>query len=586
MADYTPITEIRAFIESGTTATARTNIGLGSVDDTSDLNKPISTATLAVTDSITARDWVEVARDTIDSNSPWVVWAAGKISVMYLLQEGLNLNYPEIRGELVVDRRTMDGASAEAATYRVFTSETGAIYTSNYNSAAWTPWQKVITSEAGVISGDLSFSDQLEATTQAATTDDSLMTRSLGDARYSTISDTEVIVKTAADLAGALDPTKVYRVDGEIDMGTQTINTTGGIEINGYGIAVSKLYSTESNYTMFVDTADDAGTVFLSNLTIDVSGTTSQVFDLDNSGAGGAVELSTVNFENCTSLGILDAFRQFLVMNSFWLNCDDGLTFAGTWAGGASIQTLLVRNFDPALAGGTVFTGLAGLTFGSRFISNANINTPAGATVYDFEADMFTEDADFELILGEYTGLGTVVAVKSPVIDNSSTKSRFRDNNGLNNTYVGGRWYIDTGDAVDTVIASSDTYVKVAGTTTEEDLQWLSSAGNNDLTYDSEQCAEVQIAGSINVSAASGGSDKNITLTLRHWDDSASAYVDLPNKARGISTSAASYHNIAVIGYAVVDAGDRIELWIENNTDTVNLAVDEGSLLSVSERAN
>ena len=182
--------------------------------------------------------------------------------------------------------------------------------------------------------------------------------------------------------------------------------------------------------------------------------------------------------------------------------------------------------------------------------------------------------------------MGTVIAVQSPVIDNTSTKSRFRDNNGLVNTYVGGRWYIDTGDSIDTVIASANTYVKAAGTTTEEDMQWMSSAGNNDLTYDSDQSAEMQIAGSINVSAASGGSDKNITITLRHWDASAASYVDLPNKAKGISTSAASFHNIGIIGYAVVEAGDRIELWIENNTDTVNLAVDEGSLLSVSERAN
>ncbi len=64
MADFTPITEIRAMLESGTTATARTNIGLGNVDDTTDLNKPISNPTKVVTDAITARVWVEVALDT------------------------------------------------------------------------------------------------------------------------------------------------------------------------------------------------------------------------------------------------------------------------------------------------------------------------------------------------------------------------------------------------------------------------------------------------------------------------------------------------------------------------------------------
>jgi len=400
------------------------------------------------------------------------------------------------------------------------------------------------------------------------------------------VANSTVIVRTAADLSGTLSSDVVYLVDGEIDMGTQTITVpSGGLEIGGYGLNVSKLTSTENSYTMFVDSASDAGNLFLSDITVDVSGTSSQVFDLDNSGANGAVEMNTINFENCTSLGTLDAYRQFLLFNSFWNNCDDGITFAGTWAGGASIRTFLVRNFG---ATGTVFTGSTSpaLTFGSRFICDGNINVPSGATVYDFEASMFTNDAGFELITGEYSGDGTVIAVKSPVIDNTSTKSRHRDNNGMMNTYVGGRWYIDTGDSTATTISTQDTYVKAAGTTTEEDLQWFSSSGDNDLTYDSTQTVEVQIAGSINVSAVSGGSDKNITLTLRHWDDSAGAYVDLPNKAKGVSTSAGTFHNIGIIGYASMDTDDRIELWIENNSDTVNLTVDEGSLLSISERAN
>ena len=398
-----------------------------------------------------------------------------------------------------------------------------------------------------------------------------------------------IVVNSASDLSGTLVSDKVYLIDGSIDMGTQTITVPStGLQIAGYGIGVSKLLSTENSYTMFVDAASDAGTLFISELTIDVSGTSSQVFDLDNSGAGDAVEINSTNFENCTSIGTLDAFRQFLMVNVFWLSCDDGITFAGTWSGGASIRTFLVRNFDPGAAGGTVFTGSTSpaLTFASRFFCDGNIDTPSGATVYDFAASMFTNDADFELITGQYTGAGTVVAVKSPVVDNTSTKSRFRDNNGLVNTYVGGRWYIAAGNTAPTTIATVNTYVKAAGTTTEQDLQWTSSAGDNDLAYDSTETAEIQVAGSVNVTAVSGGADKNITITLRHWDNSASAYVDLPNAARGVSTSAGSYNNIAIIGYATMDTSDRIELWIENNTDAVNLTVEDGSLLSISERAN
>jgi len=88
----------------------------------------------------------------------------------------------------------------------------------------WGDWSKVISSTAGVIADDLEFSGsntfssgqtftgQLEATGQAANTDDSVMTRGLGDARYknqtvytSTVAsgNAEVITIAKSDFADA-----------------------------------------------------------------------------------------------------------------------------------------------------------------------------------------------------------------------------------------------------------------------------------------------------------------------------------------------------------------------------------------------
>lgn len=52
MANFTPSTEIRSFLEAGSLPTARTAIGMGSVDDTSDVNKPISNPTKVITDAL------------------------------------------------------------------------------------------------------------------------------------------------------------------------------------------------------------------------------------------------------------------------------------------------------------------------------------------------------------------------------------------------------------------------------------------------------------------------------------------------------------------------------------------------------
>ncbi len=390
-----------------------------------------------------------------------------------------------------------------------------------------------------------------------------------------------VVVRAASDLSGTLASDKVYLIDGIVDMGTQTITVpSGGLEIGGYGLNVSKLLSTENSYTMFVDAASDAGNLFLTDITIDVSGTSSQVFDLDNSGAGDAVEINVVNFFNCTSLGTLDAYRQYLQFNSFWLNCSDGLTFAGAWDGGARIDTFLVRNFG---ATGTVFAGSTSpaLTFGSRFFCNGNINVPSGATVYDFAASMFTNDGGFELIVGEYSGDGTVIAVKSPVVDNTSTKSRHRDNNGLANTYVGGRWSVTTTSATSTGTAN---FYHVDGITTAADMQWMSAGTANDLTYDSTQTVSVEIKGTI--SATSSGNGQDITFKLRQYDDSATAYVDLETMPFVTTdTGTGRAQNVAILGYAELDENDRIELWV-SNASSASVTVQLNSQLSISERAN
>ena len=50
MANFTPAAFMRDFLESSDTATARANIALGNVDNTSDANKPVSTNTQAALD--------------------------------------------------------------------------------------------------------------------------------------------------------------------------------------------------------------------------------------------------------------------------------------------------------------------------------------------------------------------------------------------------------------------------------------------------------------------------------------------------------------------------------------------------------
>lgn len=262
-----------------------------------------------------------------------------------------------------------------------------------------------------------------------------------------------VVVQEAADLAGVLDATKDYLIDGIIDMGSTPIQVPAtGIQLTGLGFNVSKLISSEPNYTMF--TNGSAGDVLITGIGIEVTGASSKVFDLNNTAQGGlgAVELQTVNFNDCIDLGTLTGYRQFLANGCGWFGCSDGLKFDGVWIGGARITTSIVRG---QLAG-TIFKGEVGQTFASRLITDINIEIPAGVVGFDFAEANFINDREFQILGAVFSGSGTYLND----VDGDSIKSFFQNNTVLNgstevvNTFVGGQ-SISSADATTNILTQS-----------------------------------------------------------------------------------------------------------------------------------
>ncbi len=479
MANFTPITEIRAFLESGTTATARTNIGLGNVDNTTDLLKPVSTATLAVTDAITARDWVYVAADSINSSSNIAFWGDGRISIMDVTSGGIAAGYPENVGLVVVDRRS----TAIGNAVRSFYGASSVLYNGGSSGIFWSSWTKVIASTAGVIADALTFSGQLEATTQAATTDDSLMTRSLGDARFAEISTTEILVKTAADLSGVLSSNCVYRIDGVIDMGSQQITVpAGGLFIQGFTAGVSSLTSSVAAYTMFTSTA--SGDFSYTDLTISVTGAGSQVLDLKSNVDGlSAYNVEKVVYLNCSSLGELDNFRQGLEFNITRVGGEPSLTLTGAWLGGYRQSTTLVRALDAGMTE-PLFKAGTGFVMNTRFITDMNCDLPALAALTDFAPANFVNSSSciFTSTLISRDGvIDTEDTNLTPNIAASDLVCAWSNNTGLANTFVGGEAVITT--EVETVITTLNVAVDVLGTWTTGDLQHFDSPANGQLRH-------------------------------------------------------------------------------------------------------
>lgn len=407
----------------------------------------------------------------------------------------------------------------------------------------------------------------------------STVTDAINELKAKHTTDFEIVVKQASDLQN-IDPTKVYIIDGKIDMGTQQIEVpSGGFFYRGHDYFVSCLFSTADNYTMFVNkSGENAGNVRGSNVEHYVSGTNSQMFNLDNQSNFGAIEFQSCNFgafaAETTSLGTLSNYRQFRTSDFAFIRVADGLELIGTWVGGMLVSETIVL---APVSGSTLFKSGTGFIINDSIRSDINsLSIDNVTTIFDFAPANILLDWGFNLD-------GARFPIDSDPVPNmplNSTKRYFRDSRGVKNTYVGGDWELTT--QVQTTL-SAGVLTKLEGNTTYNDLVHFSGVNDNEFVYDSTVPADCIVSGNIILDA---GPNDEVDVVIRKFDDSTSTYSDVKTVKRVISNVVGgldlAYFQIA----APVDLNqnDRIEVWVRNNTDATNATMAVGSFLRVDIR--
>lgn len=391
-----------------------------------------------------------------------------------------------------------------------------------------------------------------------------------------------VIVKSASQLSGTLDSTKVYFIDGQIDMGTTQIKVPqGGLTIEGHGYDISKLFSSENNYTMFI--VDPAGT-YSGNLTISgntiwVNGTGSKIFNLDNAGNFGAIEFNTVNLGDfpvtTPSFGNLANYRQFRCGNFAAIKYTEGFTFDGSWSGIALRDSIILSS----VAGSTFLKEGTSFTISDGLISNMNALSLTGTSVWcDFAPSVFINGSLMTL-----TGFRTRADNAIPNISHLSTSAYFKSCVGIDNTFVGGSWDITT--EAQTNITTPQTLVKVAGTTTADLDAWFSHPANNRLQYNGKRIVKVDIVGYVQLESASS---ESFEIEVRHWDASLGSFVDI--RSVPIETALKLLGDrrggAGIVTQALLEEGDYIELWVKDAsaTGTADPTMLLESTLTITER--
>ena len=392
--------------------------------------------------------------------------------------------------------------------------------------------------------------------------------------------DNRVVVKTSADF-GTIDGTKEYFLDGVIDMtGVSLEIPAGGINIKGYDFNISKLTCADSSYTLFTSPVGGSGDILFADFAIEVTGTTSQVFNIVGDTGTEAFEIDRINYNSCTSLGTIDTYRQGLETGTGRFGGKPELTLKGTWIGGYFIDNSIVRGLTDGAY--TLYKAGAGFIMASRFRSNQNIDLPASASFIDFAPANFSTSSTVQLESMLIARNGVFDASDSnltPNISASDLVSNWSRNIGLDNTFVGGQTNVST--EVTTTITVAGTFVDLAGTFTTSDLVHFDSPANGQLRHLGESPINYRISGQLVLESTSGNDvDVKVVVVRGGTPEDAGTIRRVINNLQGIR----NVGYFVVIDNVTLNKNDYVKLQVANVDDTNDITAEIDSFFRADAR--
>ncbi len=391
-----------------------------------------------------------------------------------------------------------------------------------------------------------------------------------------------IFVKDAADF-GVIDSTKAYYIDGVVDMGSTSIEVpAGGINIIGSTFDVAQLISSEDDYIMFTSPGGGSGNILMRNVGLTASGTSSQLFNLVSATGFDAFEFNVVNFNNCTSMGVIDNYRQGLETGTGRFGGTPNLELKGTWLGGYFIDTSIVRSLTDGAY--SLYEAGAGFSMNSRFRSNQNIDLPANVSFFDFEETQFSNPNTVQLdgcIISRNGSFDATDANIIPNFDKGSEQAYWKNNTGIQNTFVGALNSV-TAEAA-TTISTQDVYEDLNGTWSATDLQHFNSPVNGELRHLGINPIEFQLIGDLTLESTS---NNVLSLKVSKWDDSISQWVDSNIVQRQVNALVGG-RDVAfftLIDNVILNQNDKIKLQVANNSGTANVTAELDSNFRILER--
>ena len=404
---------------------------------------------------------------------------------------------------------------------------------------------------------------------------------------YKTEFDNQILVTQdnyLTTLGGTIDSTKNYFLDGVIDMGNTSIEVpSGGINISGYDFNISGLISSSNTYTLFESSVGGSGDLIFTGFKIEVTGTGSQVFDIVDVSGFNALEIIALNFNDCTSLGEIDGYRQYLESGTGRFGGSPCLVFSGTWLGGCRITTSIVRSMSDTTTDALFKDGTA-FTMASRFLTDINVDLGTLQPLLDFQPSNFPNPSTLQLQGCIVTRNGAVNASDislTPNVESSDLCSNWTKNIGLNNTFEGGRLKVSSESA--TVISSGSTWYTLNANWASNRLEHFDSPASGQLRHLGNSPREYRCVVNFIIESTR---NNVIGIRLRKWDNSAGVFIDFTEVRRQVNNLSGS-RDVAVFNFIFntnLDQNDYVYFQVINNNGNNNATLELDSDWFLEER--
>ena len=381
----------------------------------------------------------------------------------------------------------------------------------------------------------------------------------------------------------------LYLIEEDVDFGSVNIEVpVGGIFLSGYNLDLSYIRSSEDNYTLFTSESPviGSGNVYIQDLTIEISGSNSKVYDIYDATGFNALELARVNYNNCTNLGDVYDYRQGLEIGTGRFGGSPSLTLHGLWRGGFRISTSIVRGLagtmtEPLFKEGTLFQ------MNSRFLTDINVDLPTLAPLLDFQPINFPNSGTLQLKGCEVTRDGAYSSADTnitPNISSSDLPSYWKGNNGIPNTYVGGTALVVL-EAITNIAVSGD-YYPINATWLGNDLQHFELVpSGGGLKHTGTTPREFEVTASLNID---GGANDELSVKVFKWDDSASSEIELDYTLQRRPVN--NFQGGRDVAFFIVSTGVELDTndimyWrVSNDTDVTDVTLEGLSFIRIQER--